>query len=150
MDEYLRAIRALWSEEVCTFEGEYLDLRSVRCDPKPANGSIPLHIGGASPAAVNRAARHGDGYFPFVRPDQDLHEVLGRVVPAVRERARELGRDDHIEMTVGGARTVAQAERLAALGIDRLVIAVRARTRSELEDELGTFAAEVIAPTVDL
>jgi len=150
MDEYLDGMRALWSEEVCTYQGRFVDFRSVRCDPSPVNGTIPLHIGGVSPAAVNRAARVGDGYFPFVRPDEDLDEVLGRVIPAVRERAKELGRTDHIEMTVGGARTVAEAERFARLGVDRLVIAARSKTRSELEDELGTFADEVIAKTTDL
>jgi hypothetical protein len=53
-------------------------------------------------------------------------------------------------MTVGGARTVAEAERLAALGVDRLVIAVRSREVDAMRDELATFAAEVIEPTRDL
>jgi probable F420-dependent oxidoreductase len=151
MDEYIEGIRALWTEEVCSYQGQFVDFRNVRCDPSPTNGTIPLHVGGASPAAIRRAARYGDGYFPFVRPDEDLDEVLGNVVPAVREAAKALGRDgDAIEMTVGGARTVADAERLSKLGIDRLVIASRSKTRSELEDELGTFASEVMSQTGDL
>jgi hypothetical protein len=53
-------------------------------------------------------------------------------------------------MTVGGARTVAEAERLAAIGIDRMTIAVRAKEIEAVRDELGTFGEEVIRVTRDL
>ncbi len=88
MDEYIEAMRALWQQEVAAYHGKYVSFDGVRCDPSPVNGTVPLHIGGASPAAVRRAARYGDGYFPFVRPDLDLRETLGRVIPAVRPRPR--------------------------------------------------------------
>jgi len=151
MDESIEAIRTLWTEEVATYQGTYIRFENVRCDPRPANGSVPLHIGGASPAAIHRAARLGDGYFPWVGPGLDLHETLGHVIPGVRAAAEELGRDpSSIEMTVGGARTVAEAERLAALGVDRLVVAVRSKEMNAVGDELAQFAQEVIAPTRDL
>ena len=53
-------------------------------------------------------------------------------------------------MTVGGARTVAEAERLAALGVDRLVIAVRSKDADAVREELARFGEDVIAPTRDL
>jgi probable F420-dependent oxidoreductase len=151
MDESIEAMRALWSEDVATYRGQYVDFENVRCDPHPANGSVPLHIGGASPAAIRRAAKYGDGYFPWVGPGLDLHETLGHVIPGVRAAAEELGRDpSSIEMTVGGARTVAEAERLAALGVDRLVIAVRSKDTDAVGEELARFGEDVIAPTRDL
>jgi len=151
MDESIEAMRALWSEDVATYRGQYVDFENVRCDPHPANGSVPLHIGGASPAAIRRAAKYGDGYFPWVGPGLDLHETLGHVIPGVRAAAKELGRDpSSIEMTVGGARTVAEAERLAALGVDRLVIAVRSKDTDAVGEELARFGEDVIAPTRDL
>jgi probable F420-dependent oxidoreductase len=129
MDEYITAIRALWSEEVTTFKGDHVTLTSVRCDPSPVGGRVPLHIGGASPAAIRRAAHHGDGYFPWVGPGLDLYETLRHVIGSVCEEAQRIGRDsDSIEFTVGGARNVEQAEQMAALGVDRLVIAVRGKT----------------------
>ena len=150
MDEYIEALRALWQHDVATFHGRYVSFDAVRCDPSPANGTVPLHIGGASPAAVRRAARYGDGYFPWVDPDLDLYETLGRVIPAVRAEAERLGRDPSaIEMTVGGARTVAEAERMAALGVDRLTIAIRAKDLEAVRDELGALG-EVVAATRDL
>jgi probable F420-dependent oxidoreductase len=151
MDEYLEAMRALWQEEVTSYHGTYVTLESVRCDPSPVNGTVPLHIGGASAAAIRRAARYGDGYFPFVSPTLDLTETLSRIIPAVREEAERLGRDPSmIEMTVGGARTVRDAERLAGIGVDRITIALRAKEPEAVRDELSMFGEQVIGATADL
>lgn len=151
MDETIEAMRALWEDEVATYHGEHVRFVEVRCDPRPFNGTVPLHIGGASAAAIRRAAKYGDGYFPWVGPGLDLHATLRQVISDVRAAAEQQGRDpDGIEYTVGGARTVAEAEQLAALGVDRLVIAVRAKDISAVVDELSTFGEQVIAPTADL
>ena len=151
MDESIEAMRALWTEEVASYHGRFVDFESVRCDPSPPRGTIPLHVGGSSPAALRRAAKYGDGYFPFVGPGLDLHETLTRVIAEVRVEAELIGRDPRaIEMTVGGARTVADAERMAELGVDRLVVAVRSTEPQQFRDELATFGEEVIAPTRDL
>ena len=151
MDESIDAMRALWANEVASFDGEYVQFHEVRCDPSPARGTIPLHIGGASPAAVRRAATRGDGYFPWVGPGLDLQETLTSVIGGVREQAAALGRDPgSIEMTVGGARTVADAEQFARLGVDRLVVALRGKEIPEFEDEVATFGRDVIAATRDL
>jgi probable F420-dependent oxidoreductase len=151
MDESIEAMRALWSEEVASYHGRFVDFESVRCDPSPPRGTIPLHVGGSSPAALRRAAKYGDGYFPFVGPGLDLYETLTRVIAEVRVEAELIGRDPRtIEMTVGGARTVADAERMAELGVDRLVVAVRSTEPEQVHDELATFGETVIAPTRDL
>jgi phosphoribosylformimino-5-aminoimidazole carboxamide ribonucleotide (ProFAR) isomerase len=73
------------------------------------------------------------------------------VIAEVRVEAELIGRDPRaIEMTVGGARTVADAERMAELGVDRLVVAVRSTEPEQVHDELATFGETVIAPTRDL
>jgi probable F420-dependent oxidoreductase len=149
MDEYIEVMRALWENEVATYNGTFVSFDQVRSDPSPVNGTVPLHIGGASPAAVRRAAKHGDGYFPWVDPRSNLlHETLGQVIPAVRAEAEKFGRDPRsIEMTVGGARTVAEAEVMAKLGVDRCTIAIRSKEPEAVRDELGIFGQEVIAQT---
>lgn len=152
MDEYIEVMRTLWENEVATYHGSYVSFDQVRSDPSPVHGTVPLHIGGASPAAVRRAAKYGDGYFPWVDPRLDLlHETLGQVIPAVRAEAERLGRDPRaIEMTVGGARTVAEAEIMAKLGVDRCTIAIRSKEPEAVRDELESFGQEVIAKTRDL
>jgi probable F420-dependent oxidoreductase len=151
MDESIEAMRTLWEVEVATYHGKHVSFDDIRCDPRPARGTIPLHIGGASDAAVRRAARYGDGYFPWVDASQDLYSTLEHTISGVRHEAESLGRDPRsIEMTAGGARTVADAERMAALGVDRLTVAVRAKEIDDVRAELDAFGEQVIAPTRDL
>jgi probable F420-dependent oxidoreductase len=151
MDEYLEAMRTLWQSEVATYHGEHVNFDQVRCDPSPTRGTVPLHVGGASPAAIRRAAKYGDGYFPWVGPELDLHSTLRQVIRDVRAEAERIGRDaDEIEYTVGGARTIIEAQQMAELGVNRLVIAIRAKEIGEVEDELARFGDDVIAATRDL
>lgn len=151
MDESIEAMRTLWRDEIATYQGRYVAFDKVRCEPRPPRGTIPLHVGGASPAALRRAGRYGDGYFPWIDPRVDLHEALSEIIPAAREEARRAGRDpDGIEVTFGGARTVDQAERMAALGVHRLVVGVRAKEMDAVRDELAQFGQDVIAQTKDL
>lgn len=151
MDEYIDAIRTLWRDDVATFSGEHVRFDQVECRPWPVNRAIPLHVGGTSEAAVRRAARTGDGYFPFVFPGEDITVLLPEVIERVRKQAVEFGRDPAaIEITSGGARTVDEAKWYAEIGVDRVTIAVRASTIPDMRDELHRFADEVIANTVDV
>ncbi len=151
MDEYIDAIRKLWRDDVATFSGEHVRFDQVECRPWPVNRSIPLHVGGTSDAAVRRAARTGDGYFPFVFPGEDITVLLPEVIERVRRQAVEFGRDpEAIEITSGGARTVDEAKWYAEVGVDRITIAVRASTIPDMRDELHRFADEVITNTIDV
>jgi hypothetical protein len=86
-----------------------------------------------------------------VGPTLDLHTTLRQVIRDVRTEAERIGRDpDGIEYTVGGARTIADAEQMASLGVDRLVIAIRAKDIGEVRDELARFGDAVITATRDM
>jgi len=151
MDEYIQAMRTLWRDDVASYHGTYVSFDRVECRPWPTRRAIPLLIGGASDAAIRRAATVGDGYFPYVVPDQDIREVLPALVARVRKEASAAGRDpDEIEFTSGGARTPADAKWFADHGVSRLTIAMRSRTIPELRDEISRFADEVISHTIDL
>src|SRR3954463_8466955 len=52
--EYVRAIRALWRDDSASFHGEFVDFESIRVNPKPAGGRIPIIVGGNSDAALRR------------------------------------------------------------------------------------------------
>jgi probable F420-dependent oxidoreductase len=70
-DEYLDAMRVLWTEDDPAFDGEFVSFRDVKFEPKPLQQPHPrIWIGGNSLAALRRAARHG-GWMPWlVTPDE--------------------------------------------------------------------------------
>ena len=151
MDEQIDVLRALWRDEVASFDGDFYSFSGIRSDPKPVRRAIPLHIGGTSAAAIRRAGRLGDGYFPYVPPGEDVRVVLPHVLSELRAAAEQAGRDPStIEITSGGARTVDVAAWFAEQGVHRLTIAVRSHSGDELREELARFGAEVIDATRDL
>jgi probable F420-dependent oxidoreductase len=61
MTETVQAMRAFWSQEEASFEGELLSFSGVHVEPKPAH-NLPIWFGGAHPNAIRRAARLADGW----------------------------------------------------------------------------------------
>lgn len=151
MDEYIDAMRALWRDDEATFHGSYVNFDRVECRPWPRRREVPLLIGGASRAAIHRAALRGDGYFPFVFPGEDPLVRLPYLLDRVRAETKAVGRNpDAMEFTAGGARTVEEAKVYASFGIHRLTVAIRSRTVEELRDEVARIGDELVTPTADL
>jgi probable F420-dependent oxidoreductase len=123
-EEYVAAMRALWTQEKATFHGEFVAFDDCIMRPRPAQGSIPVHIGGHTEVAARRAGRLGNGFFP----GKGSHEELARSFELVRATAREHGRDPAaIEMTTGGNGAVgegalAEVRALAAIGTTRVIL----------------------------
>lgn len=61
-DEQLEVARNLFTEEHCSFHGEFYDYDDIAFLPK---AHVPVWCGGESPAAQRRAARYGDAWFPY-------------------------------------------------------------------------------------
>ena len=89
-DEAIAVMRKLWTQEDPSFDGKYSRFAGMKFSPKPLQKpSIPVVIGGVSPAAIRRAARVGDGWQPIgLSP-----EALGEAMAALREQAQAHGRD---------------------------------------------------------
>ena len=60
-NEYLRALRTMWSGEPVSFGGEFFKWEKAGFEPTPSQ-PIPLIVGGHSDAALRRAAKYGDGW----------------------------------------------------------------------------------------
>jgi probable F420-dependent oxidoreductase len=76
-DEYLEVLRTLWTDDVSAFKGETFE------DPHP-----PIHIGGETPAALRRAARHAQGWHTFNRSPEQLAEGLAELDPHLEAAGR--------------------------------------------------------------
>ncbi len=124
LDEYIAIMRALWSGEKTTFDGEFFRFENCISLPRPASGTIPVIVGGHSPAAAKRAGRIGDGFFPGSASATEIGELIAQV----RQSAEEHGRDpDSIEMIAGagappGPKLDARVEELAAIGVTHAIV----------------------------
>lgn len=146
-DEYVAAMRALWSGSEVEFHGEFVDFAPVTCSPRPVHGSVPILVGGDTPAALRRAARIADGYFP----GESDPVRLGVLIANLRAVAEQHGRDpDSIEVnamfpfTPGEPRQ--HVERLEALGVGRVMVPAFAFGGPDGLDRLSEFA-EGLMPT---
>ncbi|MGE0862155.1 MAG: TIGR03619 family F420-dependent LLM class oxidoreductase [Gammaproteobacteria bacterium] len=61
-DDAIRALRALWSEDVPTYDGEHFRFEGLRFAPKPRQARLPILIGGNSPRALRRVRELGDAW----------------------------------------------------------------------------------------
>src|SRR5262245_14467562 len=75
-DEYVAAMRALWSQECASFHGRFVNFRDVFCRPLPPGRRIPVVVGGDTIAAARRAGRLGDGYFPARTVPQEVFDEM--------------------------------------------------------------------------
>ena len=89
-NESIRVMRELWSSPAPSYHSRRWNFDDLRFSPKPVQQPhIPLWIGGASPGALRRAARLGDGWHPSgLTPEQ---YAAGR--EEVRTLAEQAGRD---------------------------------------------------------
>jgi probable F420-dependent oxidoreductase len=129
-NEYIEIMRALWSNDVSEFHGEYFDFSDVVSLPKPVQtGGVPIVVGGHSKAAAKRAGRQADGFFPLGVMGDDLERLLD----VMREAAAAAGRDpSKIELSMAGTPEPAVAEYVKAQGADRMIFAA-------LDGDLGNM-----------
>jgi len=142
-DEYIEALRALWTDDPASFKGKFVSFERCHSNPKPVQpGGIPITVGGHSKAAARRAGRLGDGFFPGRFRPEELEPLLA----VMRESATDAGRDpDKIEITAGGAFDLDGVKRFADLGVDRMVIPPLGFDLETLKGTIGDFADSVIA-----
>ncbi|HEY7205038.1 MAG TPA: LLM class F420-dependent oxidoreductase [Methylomirabilota bacterium] len=142
-DEYVAAMRALWTQDCATFKGRFVSFDQVYCRPRPAAGRIPIIVGGDTSAAARRAGRLGDGYFPARPPAPALLDEMRRAAEAA-------GRDPRsIELTVAAPADPAEIEALARQGITRVTVPVSAAAglpaQVKTPDDVLRYGREVIA-----
>ena len=96
-DEYIRAFKELWTSDNPAFEGKYCRFANVAFAPKPVQKPHPpIWVGGESPAALRRAGRLANAWYPIgtnprfpVGTPAQFAEYAARV----KRYATEAGRD---------------------------------------------------------
>jgi probable F420-dependent oxidoreductase len=124
MDDYLRAMRALWSMPRPRHDGPYVSFAGIDAHPRPKQQpGPPIVVGGGSPGALRRAVTMADGWYGFNVDPALARRLVGalRRMAEEHERPAELG---PLELTITpvGPLDRSVVEDYRALGIDRLVL----------------------------
>lgn len=123
-DEQIEVLRALWSGEPTSYDGEFFSFEHAVCRPAPGTRSIPVHVGGHSRAAARRAGRLGDGLQPLGVAGEELQALRAEMARSAEEAGRDPGA---LELSLGHLVTRVdrdRADRLAEMGATRLVLAM--------------------------
>lgn len=131
MEERVRAMQALWTEEEAAFHGEFVNFDPVWMYPKPVQRPHPpVLLGGETDHTLRRVVAFCDGWFPRAGKDFDP----GAAVQRLRRMAESKGRDP-ASLSTTVFRAPADAAALAAYraaGIDRALLEVPDLSRDEI------------------
>jgi probable F420-dependent oxidoreductase len=141
-EEYLLAMKALWSEGISEFKGQTLNLEPCHFNPKPVQRPHPpIIFGGESDAAMRRVARLGDGWYGYDLTPEDL----GRRLNSLDAGLASTGRDrSQIQVIVGPNRHPVTEQTLyeySAVGADQVVVPMFASNLAKLEQRLDALTA---------
>lgn len=120
--EKMLMMKALWTEDEAVFKGEMTSLEPSWAWPKPAQKPHPPIIMGAAagPRTIADIAEFCDGWMPLATR-MDISGEVSRVRAAVAAAGRDPAT---LEITAYGGR-IEDVEKLAAAGVDRVVINLR-------------------------
>ena len=85
LDEMIPLLRALWAGGVVEHHGAHYEFGGLRLSPAPP-GPVPIYVGGASRAALARAARLGDGWLGSGHDPEALLQLVDELA-RLRKRA---------------------------------------------------------------
>ncbi|MBN9108075.1 MAG: glucose-6-phosphate dehydrogenase (coenzyme-F420) [Pseudonocardia sp.] len=88
--EAVRLIRALWTEESVSVEGDYYTLVDAQIYDRPKD-PVPVYIAAGGPVVAKYAGRAGDGFICTSGKGMDLYTE--KLIPAVQEGAAAAERD---------------------------------------------------------
>ena len=120
-DDYIQAMRKVWSGEVVEHESEYLSWHGFKSYPIPVQKPLPVIMGGDKGKIYERIAKYGDGWYV---PGGDPRELATKLAE-LRKACHQVGRNfDEIEIScmwpgMGGIESV---KALEEVGVHRAVI----------------------------
>jgi probable F420-dependent oxidoreductase len=162
-DEQLRLMKAVWTQDVTGFEGEFYRFDPLGAHPRPVQKPHPpIWVGGHTPPAIRRTARYGDVWLPIgARPPAHLPPPeVAALLATVRSEASRYGRDpgaiDVCFSTGVGfdaerdrpfngpvEQIVADFRGYLDIGVKRFVVGMGAAAPNQVEQRLRRFAEEV-------
>ena len=141
-DEYLAAMRAVWTQSKPAYKGRHVAFEGVQAMPRPVQTPVPIVVGGRTAPAFRRAVTQGHGWYGFgldVPTTETFIAALGESAKRY-PRPADLGRlEISITPPAPGVPDKAMIDAYTVAGVDRLIL----RPSPEMDaPALERFAAE--------
>ncbi|HEY2997614.1 MAG TPA: LLM class F420-dependent oxidoreductase [Acidimicrobiales bacterium] len=150
LSEQIGLLRRLWTEPSVTHAGEFDTVTAAGLAPLPVQRPIPVWIGGSSDPAYRRIGRLADGWFPQIRPGDDLARALDLIAAAAGSAGRDpstIGMEGRVTWNPDDPdRFARQVDRWRAAGATHVSIDTMRSGQRTVDDHLAALtAAAVIA-----
>ncbi|HET7390510.1 MAG TPA: TIGR03619 family F420-dependent LLM class oxidoreductase [Nitrososphaeraceae archaeon] len=91
-DEFIEALKKVWTEEVVEFKGKYYNIPASKVGPKPIQKPhIPIYLGGFSPNMFSRIVKYDiDGWLGVVGGPL---EYIENSIKTIKEQANKANKD---------------------------------------------------------
>ncbi len=135
--EHMLAMKALWTEEVASFDGEFVHLAPSWSWPKPEAGRPPVLIGGAAgPKLFAQVAEYADGWIPIGGAG------VRAAIADLRTVCEARGRDPETLRIVpfGTVPDPGKLEYYASIGIEEVVLRLPGGTRDRVLPRLDDLS----------
>ncbi len=120
-DDYLAAMRAIWTQSEPAHQGRFVSFVNVQAHPQPAR--LPIVIGGHSPGAYRRAVEGAHGWYGFMLDVAGTTDALESLRDAASRYSRPAALGElEISVTPRRLPNLDEAARFAALGVQRLIL----------------------------
>jgi probable F420-dependent oxidoreductase len=149
LSEQIGLLRRLWTEPSVTHAGEFDTVTAAGLAPLPVQRPIPVWIGGSSDPAYRRIGRLADGWFPQIRPGDDLARALDLIAAAAGSAGRDpstIGMEGRVTWNPDDPdRFARQVDRWRAAGATHVSIDTMRTGQRTVDDHLAALTAAAIA-----
>ncbi len=168
-DEWIAIFKQLWTKSPASFEGKFYRYKDIRSEPLPLQKPHPpIWVGGHSPAALRRTAKHGDGWHPVGAiaasplPPDEMRTHLSTLKRLCDAEKRDFAKltisykaplyDTSVPDRGGNRRSFSGTPRqiaddirsFAHIGVHELIFDFRGDAMGQSIERLQRFAAEVM------
>lgn len=135
--EYVEAMKAIWSQDEASYQGEHVSFDAILSWPKPQQRPHPpILLGGDGPKVLDRAAAYGGAWFPHWKVKWTQEGVIDPRLAEARERGLEV-------QVMGVPADPAALEQLRAVGVTRALHWLPSAGRAPIERVLERWETAV-------
>lgn len=134
MRERVEAMQQIWTRDIASYHGLFVDFDHVTSWPKPVQRPHPpILVAGNGPTVAKRVIAYGDEWIPMLRPGvlDDIAEF--------KKTARKAGTGEPIPVTLFGGE-LAEVDSYETAGVDRVLFWVRPQDTKTMTRTVDSIA----------